>query len=885
MSGDSGSAKERPCWFVGASFGGNNDQTQRFLDEGIWENGYSDKYLDKVRAIEVGDRIAIKSSYTRKHGLPFDNRDQTVSVMSIKAIGTVTGNPGDGRVVEVDWTPVEPSREWLFYTNRSTIWRVPPDDWKREGLIAFAFDNVDQDVDRFRNAPFWRERFGDTPGEERLQWMGFYEALADGILRFRDRRDELVAGIHEIAGQMPGLSSLQDQFSDGTRGPLRDICPFTVMALFNRGTTESKRKAIAGKLANLLSVTVAVPPAFEGIPLVNNQKSWFFSFENARKPDDIERLWELFAQAIRYADDEEEEEASREAFSLAYDGAGSVRGVGWNATMGLFWIRPHAYPTLDGPSRDYLRNRLGIDFACNGPVKRCSAADYLDLVDTLTERFQDDAFPVRSFPELSLVAWEGGEGDPPPLEPFPLNQILYGPPGTGKTYSVPQEAVDIIEGKAERSKEKYRERFQDLVDAERVCFVTFHQSYAYEDFVEGIRPVLDDERENGMPRYECRDGLFKRIAVDALYASLEKTEGDAPSFEGRWEALLETIEQSPDEEHEGLTDKTSYTFEVSSQGSVIGHNVKNPNAGHYTCSRKLMRQVFSTFPTRQEVTNREVNNAVGAGNHSHFACIVFRVLMAQTVGSASAMAPEATSYEARKDVVQAYLDRPSRSGYALRATEQCPRYVLIIDEINRGNISKILGELVTLLEKDKRIGEEQELRLSLPYSGERFGVPSNLYVLGTMNTADKSIALVDIALRRRFKFRELMPDMSVCEGLSAEMRQVLGELNKRITLYRDRDHQIGHSYFMTVNDAETFNREFRDSVIPLLQEYFYNAWDGLRHVLGEGNGGGFIRELKGSNVKGARNKWQWFTDAGETSLDCLEQLLKNYGIAAQVAAE
>ena len=146
-------ARARACWFVGATYG-NDDQTPRFLQEGIWENGHQDEYLDTVKSIQVGDRIAIKSSYTRKHDLPFDNRGQTVSVMAIKAIGTVKENLGDGHILNVDWKPSDPPREWYFYTNQSTVWRVLPGDWRKDALIGFTFEEQAQDINRFRNAPF-----------------------------------------------------------------------------------------------------------------------------------------------------------------------------------------------------------------------------------------------------------------------------------------------------------------------------------------------------------------------------------------------------------------------------------------------------------------------------------------------------------------------------------------------------------------------------------------------------------------------------------------------------------------------------------------------------------------------------------------------------------
>ena len=147
------------CWFVGAMYGGKDDQMPRFIEEGIWENGYEDKHLDLVKSIKVGDRIAIKAAYVRKNNLPFDSRDLHVSTMKIKATGTVTNNYGDGRKISVEWTEIDPPREWFFYTSRQTIWRVMPDDWCAKGHINFTFNGEDQDLDQFRNAPYWRERW------------------------------------------------------------------------------------------------------------------------------------------------------------------------------------------------------------------------------------------------------------------------------------------------------------------------------------------------------------------------------------------------------------------------------------------------------------------------------------------------------------------------------------------------------------------------------------------------------------------------------------------------------------------------------------------------------------------------------------------------------
>ena len=157
---------ERPCWFVGA-FWGDEDQTQRFIEKGIWENGHTDKFLDEVNSIEPGDRIAIKTACTLKHSLPFDYKGRGVSTMRIKAVGKVMENLGDGRRLIVDWTKIDPPREWYFHTFKETVWKVMPEErspnrrWMADNLIGFTFDGQEQDINRFRNRPYWRDRFGD----------------------------------------------------------------------------------------------------------------------------------------------------------------------------------------------------------------------------------------------------------------------------------------------------------------------------------------------------------------------------------------------------------------------------------------------------------------------------------------------------------------------------------------------------------------------------------------------------------------------------------------------------------------------------------------------------------------------------------------------------
>lgn len=318
---------------------------------------------------------------------------------------------------------------------------------------------------------------------------------------------------------------------------------------------------------------------------------------------------------------------------------------------------------------------------------------------------------------------------------IPLNQILYGAPGTGKTYSTIIKAMEILDNdggdysfyiSAERYK-KLHTKFNELKKQGQIQFVTFHQSMAYEDFIEGIRPTLDDNQTLG---YRRVDGIFKQIA---------------------------------------------------------------------------------------DLANND------------------------------------------------------KSG---------KKYVLVIDEINRGNISKIFGELITLIEETKRIGANEELTITLPYSQEPFGVPKNLYIIGTMNTADRSIAAIDIALRRRFKFTPVLPDARLIPETveNIKLRAVFNTMNQKINALLDDGHLIGHSFWMKCKSVQDVKNSWFDEIMPLMNEYFFGDWEKLQYVLGAD----FVKsesvsDTTGQNLIGDDKSWRFVKSDEVSDADFVDYINKLTG--------
>lgn len=450
-----------------------------------------------------------------------------------------------------------------------------------------------------------------------------------------------------------------------------------------------------------------------------------------------------------------------------------------------------------------------------------------------------------------------------------LNQILFGPPGTGKTYATINQALAILapeflaqnSGSDFETRERLKKEFDRFVTADRVRFVTFHQSFSYEDFVEGIR--ADSDAETGQLRYPIEAGVFKRIcddartqpatdlgvranpaiwkiSIDGTGGSLSKSycmaNGEARIGWGKTGDLREDYEQNPYYQDLGAGDKgtLNYFSEQMAVGDILLciHSAEQIGSiGVVTSEYRYEKQVPAGVITNyQHVRSvrwlyRDINLPILPLNDG-------RQFTLKTVYAMNRFTwADLLSYLQQQGV------QPTEPTVVTASTDV--PYVLIIDEINRGNVSRIFGELITLIEPSKREGAEEALSLKLPYSKKPFSVPKNVYLIGTMNTADRSLAGLDIALRRRFTFKEMLPQPKLLDGVlveGVEIGQLLRVMNQRIEVLLDREHCLGHAYFMPLLKTPTLAKLeliFRNQVLPLLQEYFFEDWQRIQWVFND----------------------------------------------------
>ena len=513
-----------------------------------------------------------------------------------------------------------------------------------------------------------------------------------------------------------------------------------------------------------------------------------FGYSYNRQPDDIDVLWDVFARAISFTDldKEDEDEDARTEFIAAYDKATQCHGVGWNLTMGLYWIRPWKILTLDGQSREYINSKLNIGIDMNGPKGRCTASDYLELLDNLETRFEENTYPVHSFPELSLAAY--------------------------------QYKSKEFDGVSERS---WRDNI--LFRIKQLCCETSSFEFTLQQFLNRfLVEFKTDYPNNNTVEESIRRNLQELVTSE----DLERIS------RGIYRLISEDL--LPDNSQNDEVALSPYTVDNIIEDGCFLSKIKVDKTLRRLRTKKNIILQGPPGTGKTWLAKRLAFALIGQRDDSKIRAVQFHPNL---------------SYE---DFIRGW--RPSGEGKltlvdgpfmeVIKTAIDDPesKYVIVIEEINRGNPAQVFGEMLTLLETDKRTPDEA-LELSYrKFAGERVYIPSNLYVIGTMNIADRSLALVDLALRRRFAFIDLEPTLGKSwrdwvkdkNGIDS---QFLDEIERRINALNDEitidpslgaQFQVGHSYVtpavgMNITDAkEWFGEVVETEIGPLLDEYWFD---------------------------------------------------------------
>lgn len=691
--------------------------------------------------------------------------------------------------------------------------------------------------------------------DKRFQWTEFYMELASALLSYKNNRSDLIAKLKTIFAD----AGMNFPFKERGKEVYEDICPFTVFGSFNKGITNANRIALLEQFAKQFSIKAAVPTEFDGIPVVMNLSAWFFAYKENRGEHDIDNLWNLLEKAIAYSDEASTD--NKNAFIAVYDTVIKQKMIKWNITMGLYWARPYTFINLDSTNRAFITDvdnmphyftTIFSDINKGLPDGR----NYLFMCEQAKNALNQKEYEYHSFPELSYYAWKSNQlGKTEETTTTTVdsniketNYWIYSPGDNASMWDEFYKSGimgigwdDVTDLKGFSSKEKIKDFMKKVYDP----------SYSYKNNAHCLWQFANEIKVGDV--IFVKKGMHKIIGKgivtsDYIYDTSRSTYRHIRKVDwqnkGEWEhpgqAVMKTltnISAYPDYVQKLLAMFAEDTSEEVSEQKEIKYPLYSKD--------DFLNEVYmdeDTYNTLTELLEAKYNvilqGAPGVGKTFAAKRLAYSI-MGQKDTSRVAMVQFHQSYS-YEDFIQGY--RPSKDGFELvngtfykfckEAEEDNERpYFFIIDEINRGNLSKILGELMMLIEKDKR-GE----KIKLLYSNEWFTVPQNVRIIGMMNTADRSLALMDYALRRRFAFFDFAPAFSsegfknyLAEKDSPKLEKLIAaveSLNSTISTDESLGNgfRIGHSYFCTDGEItdEWLKSVVEYEVIPLIKEYWFD---------------------------------------------------------------
>ncbi|MBF1597635.1 AAA family ATPase [Prevotella sp.] len=671
-------------------------------------------------------------------------------------------------------------------------------------------------------------------------WIPFYKEFAEKLLQFQTDRKKLLKLIYNNRATL-----LVDYLHDegGKDDLFTDIDPFTTFGIFNRSV--KKRIRYAKLFKKLLNISADVPSDFVGIPVLDNRKSHFFGFKRDREDNDIDNLWNLFVKVVK-----------KKNFENEYNKVIRQYAIRVNITMALFWIRPEDFLAFDSTNRAYLKEQYGVIL----PNKAPEYSEYMSILDDIKEKMKKGVIKEKTFYELSANANNGGLDDVEWYDYWVLtwkrrkNVVLYGAPGTGKTYDVPEFAVRLCDPAfmaTEPNREEIVSRYNQLKTEKRIAFTTFHQSLDYEDWIEGLRPVVN---ENNQVTYEIESGIFKKLCEEAERPVVKDKQVGIADNAVVWKVSLagtgdndvrrECMENNHirigwDDYGPVISDETDWSIYNGEGKQILDAYINKMKIGDIVMSCYSSQTIDAIgvvvgdyefedkFPNYKRV--RRVNWLVKNINEN-----IVEMNDGKTMVESSVYRLNSITLNDVKSILEKY-------NTSSKMEENDKAYVMVIDELNRGNVSKVFGELITLLEADKRKGRINAESVVLPYSKKAFHIPNNVYLIATMNTADRSLGSLDYAIRRRFAFIAEKPFGLDVEGFDEELFEKVSSLFVKnfdeykesgwdLTMklepadtlsdeYKPEDVWIGHSYFLMQDEEDNTSNRLLYEIIPLLEEY------------------------------------------------------------------